>query len=472
MTPQRLRRQAQAVCPEPLSMPHRNGSFVIPDSHFSIWVIGQSFTAFDIQSAALSLGFEREAQLLWQDKRYSDSPTNLGAMVCLSMASGMGGREDFMLQLIEDIRAMAARMNLFGTRVSDETLKTFHELPPDKFRASAAAAWGAYGWLTFYSTHYAADPIAYPPSLPIPGDTNRRSGGLVWPPHPVPNYLGQSMTNLYKLWPMIQDFGHVYDFTNPVPLSERVTLSFAESTYQKLLVWATALDLRMKRNEDSLSHVYFFHALYHATIVRLFQPFLYSSAHTRLKSFNSRDCTPASIYMASMRQLKRLLIWYLTKAGRHSDNGWFTVAVLQIMSATLWNTNDPDWKIYFQLCFNFWKEAYIRYRIYLKIARANLYFALQLGVIERDTAVALVNELRAVGAHHVDPESAINSAIADHRMAAKHLTDSRVDTMAKEFADLTLSQHTGDVERNTADGASSKESEVAPSHNWLKTVLN
>jgi hypothetical protein len=176
----------------------------------------------------------------------------------LSMASGMGGREDFMLQLIEDIRAMAARMNLFGTRVSDETLKTFHQLPPDKFRASAAAAWGAYGWLTFYSTHYAADPIAYPPSLPVPGDTNRRSGGLVWPPHPVPNYLGQSITNLYKLWPMIQDFGHVYDFTNPMPLSERVTLSFAESTYQKLLVWATALDLRMKRNEDSVSHVYFF----------------------------------------------------------------------------------------------------------------------------------------------------------------------------------------------------------------------
>jgi hypothetical protein len=69
-------------------------------------------------------------------------------MVCLSMGSGMGGREDLMLQTIADIRAMAARMNLFGTRVSDETLKTFHQLPPDKFRASAAAAWGAYGWLT------------------------------------------------------------------------------------------------------------------------------------------------------------------------------------------------------------------------------------------------------------------------------------------------------------------------------------
>lgn len=176
--------------------------------------------------------------------------------------------------------------------------------------------------------------------------------------------------------------------------------------------------------------------------------------------------------MASIRQLKRLLIWYLTNAGRHSDNGWFTVAVLQVMSATLWNTNAADWKVYFQLCFNFWKEAYIRYRIYLNIAKANLYFALQLGVIERDTAVVMVNELRAVGAHHVDPENAINRAIADHQMAAKDLKDSKVDAMANEFTGLTVSHRTGDVECNTAVAASSQESEVAPSHNWLKTVLN
>lgn len=142
------------------------------------------------------------------------------------------------------------------------------------------------------------------------------------------------------------------------------------------------------------------------------------------------------------------------------------------MSATLWNTNDPDWKVYFQPCFNFWKEAYIRNRIYLNIAKANLYFALQLGVIERDTAVAMVNELCAVGAHHVDLESAINRAIADHQMAAKDLEDSKVDAMANEFMDLTVSHRTHDVEFDTVDAASSQKSEVAPSHNWLKTVLN
>ena len=69
-------------------------------------------------------------------------------MTFLSMSGRMAGREDLMLQTLADIRAMAARMNLFGVRVSDEALKSFHQLSPDKFRALATAAWGAYGWLT------------------------------------------------------------------------------------------------------------------------------------------------------------------------------------------------------------------------------------------------------------------------------------------------------------------------------------
>lgn len=64
------------------------------------------------------------------------------------MSGGMAGREDLMLQTLADIRAMAARMNLFGIRVSEEALKSFHQVPQDKFRALASAAWGAYGWLT------------------------------------------------------------------------------------------------------------------------------------------------------------------------------------------------------------------------------------------------------------------------------------------------------------------------------------
>lgn len=94
------------------------------------------------------MAFEQESQLLWHNERNNDISTNLSGMVYLAMASGMIGHESAMVQLLGDIRAMAARMHLFGVRVSDESLKSLHQQPPDRFRSMAAAAWGAYGWLT------------------------------------------------------------------------------------------------------------------------------------------------------------------------------------------------------------------------------------------------------------------------------------------------------------------------------------
>jgi hypothetical protein len=85
---------------------------------------------------------------LWHAERSNDDPITLAAMCYLAMAAGMSGREDLGVLLLGDIRAMAPRMNLFGARPSNEVLKTYHQLLPEQLKAIAAAAWGAYGWLT------------------------------------------------------------------------------------------------------------------------------------------------------------------------------------------------------------------------------------------------------------------------------------------------------------------------------------
>jgi hypothetical protein len=92
--------------------------------------------------------FEQDAKALWQAERSNDRPVNLAAMCYLAMATGMSGDEDAAVALLTDIRAMVARMNLFGTSPSRQDLEEFHKLPPADFRAMAAAAWGAYSWLT------------------------------------------------------------------------------------------------------------------------------------------------------------------------------------------------------------------------------------------------------------------------------------------------------------------------------------
>ncbi|KAL4727864.1 hypothetical protein ACLX1H_004555 [Fusarium chlamydosporum] len=81
----------------------------------------------------------------------------------------------------------------------------------------------------------------------------------------------------------------------------------------------------------------------------------------------------------------------------------------------------------------------------------------------------MVDELRAVGMHHDEPESAINTAIADHQMAAKRFEDSKVEAMAREFSDLAVARPSRDVKLDEAHVSSSLETKSAPSHNWLQT---
>ncbi|KAK2040168.1 hypothetical protein LZ31DRAFT_558122 [Colletotrichum somersetense] len=108
----------------------------------------QSYTTFDVRSASFSVAFQQEGKLLWTVERSHDNALNLAAMCYLAMAAGISGHEDLAFALLKDIRAMATRMDLFGVWPTDELLRVFHQLPLEKFKAMATAAWGTYGWLT------------------------------------------------------------------------------------------------------------------------------------------------------------------------------------------------------------------------------------------------------------------------------------------------------------------------------------
>ncbi|KAI9150887.1 Serine/threonine-protein kinase Nek1 [Paramyrothecium foliicola] len=398
----------------------------------------QSFSAFDVRCSRFSVLFEEEGERLWRDAQHDNSPNKLAAICYLAMASGMSGHEDLALLLHADVRTMAKKLNLFGVQPTDQTVEEFYQLPPKRFRSLAAAAWGSYNWLTFHAFHYPAPPIVFPPTLPIPGDLDRRSGKRIWPPHPLPEYVGQTFTHMCKLWILSQDIRDVYTLEGLVSRKQWQSLGAAEISYQKLLAWSHELSKQMQRNEHSASHLYFFHAIYHIIILRLLQPYLNSSTDKQFSSFRSKDAKASLIYAASMRQLKRILVLYSTKCGRNSDNGWFMAAVLQITSVILRAPEDPDWRIYFQLCFNFWREAYVRYRVYLKVAEANLSFAIQLGAIRSKTAVAMIAELRSVGHHHERPENAYLTAIVEYKEAPEEISSSKMDVMANKFRTLTV----------------------------------
>ncbi|KAM0242114.1 hypothetical protein ACHAP5_007351 [Fusarium lateritium] len=398
----------------------------------------QSFTTFDLRCSTFGVLFEKDAEHLWQLEGKTDSPCNLAALCYLAMATGMSGREEVTIPVLTESRAMGARMGMFGVQPSEELIEYFHRFPGGKLRAHAAAAWGAYNWLTYHSMYYVDPPILYPPVLPIPGDQDRYRSGRTWLPHPLPGYAGQTSACLCNLWLASHGSKHLYSVQYPPPTTGENAFRAVEVAYQRLLVWADDLEAQMHRGEHSASHLLFFHAMYHIIIVRMFQPFVNDATQMRLSSFKAADATPKAIQAASVRQLKRLVVCNWTTSGRHADNGWFNSAILEVTVSLLKFTQDPDWRIYFQLCFLFWKEAYVRYRVYLEVAKANLVFARRRRKIGSRTAEEMLREVLSAGAHHDASDEVSLSALMDFEMASKDSQGNRMDILAKEVGSLVV----------------------------------
>jgi hypothetical protein len=411
----------------------------------------QSYTQFDRRASALGTAFMDEAQNLRRSEQRSQTCTHLAALSYLALAAGASGSDELGIFLAAECYALAKELKLLGVPPSNELASKFHSLPLNEFKSYAFAAWGLYAWLTYRSIYYPEEAISFPPLLPIPGDAERRTEfklPLTWPSHPVPAYMGQTFQTLSKLWVMIQEINMLYVLTDKKPLSQRVSLSYAEAKYQSLLHWSDSLASGMLQSNQCESHVLFFHSLFHSTVLTLFYPFQTSAKESRLRSFSSADATPSSIYKASLNQLKHLVRGYYTRQQRLATQCWFNTAILRVSTEIIkhWNS-DPEWYFYFQLCFQYWKEAYVCYRSFRLIAQANLAAALQYHALSGDIATTMLEEITALGQHHVAVDEAVVGGLFDVDRGPHSIEDSRIVTFAKRFEDFRLFNEltTGDL---------------------------
>jgi hypothetical protein len=218
-----------------------------------------------------------EAEKLCRVEQRSHTSNTLSALSYLTIAAGVSGKDELGISLSKKIRALAQKMGLFGVEPTDQLASRFHCLPQEKIKSLASAAWGAYGYLTLVVTistwknqtdhyryrgiYYPTEPIEFPPILPIPGDLDGPidfGSPFLWPPHPLPTYMGHTFQTLSKLWVIIQEIHTLYILTDNTSLENRVPLSFAESKYQSLLAWSDTLLPNMINDENSSVHVLFF----------------------------------------------------------------------------------------------------------------------------------------------------------------------------------------------------------------------
>jgi hypothetical protein len=192
-------------------------------------------------------------------------------------------------------------------------------------------------------------------------------------------------------------------------------------------------------------------ALYHSTVLLLFQPFQNAAADVRLRSFSSVDATPAVIHAASMKQLKHLVYVHHTRGSHLSTECWFNTAIIRVSTEVVKNAaHDPDWYFYFRLCYVYWKNAYRCYRSFRLIAQANFAFALQSGALRGHDASAMMEEVSKVGKHHVASDEAVISGLLEFDLAKKSIQDAQFVTFARQFDELLLFDELTTGEFNSA----------------------
>ena len=179
--------------------------------------------------------------------------------------------------------------------------------------------------------------IAIPPWLPIPGTAIVRSDGEV-EPFELPDYMGQSFTELCMLTPLINEMLHeYYDSGDGVAPTSRASFTFAQGLYGRMLDWADSLPVSMARGDGVPHHAAIVHIHFHTAVLDLFRPFLYQRPQTpyRLDDHPADDPTPEGICKASVHQLKHLILMFRARYPCASFTMLWQNALLYVANACL-----------------------------------------------------------------------------------------------------------------------------------------
>lgn len=201
-----------------------------------------------------------EAERLYREERtggpvYQLAITTIAAMQLLSAWATFQGKDDIAHKYLTESLTLARSNGLIAVGKTDSA-RTWTDDHVDLVRAASHTAWGTFCHATLHGMNYQRTNVHIPPWLPIPGSMIVRFNG---PPvaFDLPPYMGNSFSELCKLMPIINEIlNNYYDHGDGIPPVVRasVGLSFAGTTYEKLLQWSDSLPLCMARGDSMPPH--------------------------------------------------------------------------------------------------------------------------------------------------------------------------------------------------------------------------
>jgi len=199
---------------------------------------------------------------------------------------------------------------------------------------------------TRVQTLYAAPVVtSFPPTLPIPGDTETQSA--VGTNTSRIEFVGVSdaFQSFCKFWRIVSKILLVY---RPTVGKPKAPLEFALSEYRKLLDLANQLPETMVYFKGAPSYIFVFHVWYHALILDTFRPFIANEDQYDFKDYSETVSSPQAIFAASIKQLKRIILIH-SNHPESTYNIWWHISLMYVASAVVKERSDPEWP-YFLLC--------------------------------------------------------------------------------------------------------------------------
>ncbi|KAF5024181.1 hypothetical protein F66182_3745 [Fusarium sp. NRRL 66182] len=424
----------------------------------------QAYSVIDDGVGVLGQEFARDAAVLWRAERSSDTILNVASVLMLSVSAHLQRSDMASNDLLDDGRAMAERMKLFGVPHTPANAASFDSMDPNTKRAMAHTAWGAYSYLTLNTFWVPTNPIAFPPMFPVPGrnkeDTIDERLAVRWPRHFIPDYAGKTFQTLCELWTIMQEVVAVYfpERGDEDAASIRIPLAFVQGKYQKLLAFTDSLPPEMSStNQEYMpDHVLAFHILVHVAIVHIFHPFINDPNNQQLPLASMQP--PRAILRASVNQLQRLILIsrldhprahslsVLSSAVVHVSNTMIRDAAIRkrTMRASGYNKgynnrggdDDPNWHFYFLVCLAACQDLGACFPVFEPVGKGLLAMAMRDGSMSAGEANKLV---RALEGPKRDPsQGTFGSFVLDFDLEATKPGNGQVKDLAAQFEELSM----------------------------------
>lgn len=181
---------------------------------------------------------------------------------------------------------------------------------------------------------------------------------------------------------------------------------------------------------------------FHAAILDLFRPFLKrdDAEKRRLRTFSAPDRTPMAAYMASVNQLKHLIVHFRSNYEASTCTLLWHTAMMYVANAVLRDSRDPEWHQYLLLCLYGYETLRRPFRVAEAIGRGLLTMMLR----DKDGSTSaqaheILRHLKERGLNYITDEIRA-PFMGDLELAQTDPAGATMEKLAGDFEDMALFQ--------------------------------